>query len=137
MGSQVTRPVDDVKKEEWEGEQGSGVEVDPLGGGGDDRFRRRGLLAVLGLWFSMPRAGVDGLAVAVEVRQLKVPGEGAHDAEVVGAQVWLGRADLLTAGLCHLRNTTKHTALLDPDKNALICSSEMTLAWQQPRGSVS
>ena len=45
---------------------------------------------------------VDGLPVAVKVRELEVAGQRAHNAEVVGAEVRLGGADFLTPRLRHL-----------------------------------
>lgn len=104
MKSQVNGPIHHVEEEEGEGEERPGVQVDPLGGGGDDGFRGGGPL-VLGLGFAAAAAPavVDGLPVAVKVRQLEVARQRAHDAEVVGPQVRLGGAHLLTASPGHLQ----------------------------------
>lgn len=98
--SQVYGPINHIEEEEGEREEGPGVQVDSLSGRGDDGFGRRRPLVVLGL--GLPSDGFNRLPVAVKVRQLKVPWERAHNAEVVGPQVRLGGAHLLTAGLRHL-----------------------------------
>lgn len=98
--SQVYGPINDVEEEEGEREESPGVQVDSFSCRGDDGFWRRRPLVVLGL--GLAGGGFDRLPVAVKVRQLKVPRERAHDAEVVGPQVRFGGAHLLTAGLRHL-----------------------------------
>lgn len=98
--SQVYGPINHVEEEEGEREESPGVQVDSFSRRGDDGFGRRRPLVVLGLGLSS--GGFDRLPVAVKVRELKVPRERAHDAEVVGPQVRLGGAHLLTAGLRHL-----------------------------------
>lgn len=98
--SQVYGPINHIKEEEGEREEGPGIQVNPLRGGGDDGFGRRRPLVVLGL--GLASGGFNRLPVAVKVRQLKVPRERAHDAEVVGPQVRLRGAHLLAAGLRHL-----------------------------------
>lgn len=99
--SQVDGPVDHVEEEEGEREEGSGIEVDALGGGGDDGFGWRRLLVGFALRLEVP-LHLHGFTVAVKVREFKVPRQGSHDAEVVGAKVRLGGADLLTSSLHHL-----------------------------------
>lgn len=101
LWSQVDGPVDHVEEEEGEGEEGPGVEVDALGRGGDDGLGRRWLLAGFVLRLEVALY-LHRLAVAVKVGELKVPRQGAHNAEVVGAKVRLGGADLLTASFHHL-----------------------------------
>lgn len=75
MQSQVYGPVNHIKEEEGEGEQGSGIQVDSFGSGGDNGFRRWRFPVVLGLGFAETSASINGLPVAVKVRQLKVPRE--------------------------------------------------------------
>lgn len=106
MWSQVDGPVDHVEEEEGEGEEGPGVEVDALGRGGDDGLGRRRLLAgfVLRLEVALH---LHRLAVAVKVGELKVPRQRAHNAEVVGAKVRLGGADLLAASFHHLEENMR------------------------------
>lgn len=98
--SQVYGPINHVEEKEGEREESSGVKVDSFSRRGDDGFGRWRPLVVLGL--GLASGGLDWLPVAVKVRQLKVPRQRAHDAEVVGPQVRLGGAHLLTAGLRHL-----------------------------------
>lgn len=98
--SQVYGPINHIEEEEGEREESPGVQVDSFSCRGDDRFGRRRPLVVLGL--GLASDGFNRLPVAVKVRQLKVPRQRAHDAEVVGPQVRLGGAHLLTAGLRHL-----------------------------------
>lgn len=107
LESQVYGPVNHIKEKEGEWEQGSGIQIDPFGSRGNHRFWRRGLLAVLSLGFAKNHAGIDGLPVAIKVRQLKVPWERAHDAEVIGPKVGFRSAHLFAACLCDLE--TKET----------------------------
>lgn len=69
--SQVYGPIDHVEEEEGEREESPGVQVDSFSSRGDDGFGRRRPLVVLGL--GLANGGFDRLAVAVKVRQLKVP----------------------------------------------------------------
>lgn len=100
--SQIYRPIYNIEEEEGEREERAGIEVDAFGCGWNDGFRGQRLLVVLRLRLAKSPPHLDGLAVAVKVRQLKIPGQRAHDAEVVGAQVRLGCAHLFAPRLCHL-----------------------------------
>lgn len=65
--SQIYGPVNHVKEEEGEGEEGSGVQVNFFGSRRDDWFWRRNLLVVLGLRFARTSTGINRLPVAVKV----------------------------------------------------------------------
>ena len=111
--SQIDWPVNNVEEEEGEGEEGSCIKINTFSSSRYDRFGWWGFLVgfVLGLEGS---CNFNWFTITVKVGKFKVSGQRSHNAEVIGAKVWLGGADFLTAIFHHLlkeREKSEKTSL--------------------------